>query len=107
MASLLDERKIEDDAMSLNDWEVGTEVPAEEEGAYLKDLCATLRNQQTLSKVENKENTYTITTDDLTAHAADIIEELWGRVGVAYMEGVAKGMEIKADEMAYESLKGA
>ena len=93
--------------MSLNDWEVGTEVSAKEEGAYLKDLCATLRNQQTLSKVENKENTYTITTDDLTAHAADIIEELWGRVGVAYMEGVAKGMEIKADEMAYESLKGA
>jgi len=85
--------------MSLNDWEVGTEVPAEEEGAYLKDLCAALRNQQTLSKV-------TIITDGLTAHAADIIEELWGRVDVAYMEGVAKGMEIKADEMAYESLKG-
>jgi hypothetical protein len=37
LASLLDERKIEDDAMSLNDWEVGTEVSAEEEGAYRKD----------------------------------------------------------------------
>jgi hypothetical protein len=91
--------------MSLNDWEVGTEVSAEEEGAYLKDLCAALRNQQTLSKVENKENTYTIITDDLTAHAADIIEELWGRLDKYYIQGIEKGMELKADELAYEAIK--
>lgn len=67
--------------MSLNDWEEDTEVPADKEGEYLKDLCAALREQQTLSPLREDDGAqvYSVVPDDLAAHAADIIEELWGR----------------------------
>jgi hypothetical protein len=94
--------------MSLNDWEEGTEVPADKEGEYLKDLCAALREQQALSpaRKEGESQVCDVVPDDLAAHAADIIEELWERLDEEYKEGIAKGMEIKMDEFAYEISKG-
>lgn len=94
--------------MSLNDWEEGTEVPADKEGEYLKDLCAALREQQTLSPLREDDGSQVcdVIPDDLAAHAADIIEELWGRLDEEYKEGIAKGKEIAMDEFAYEISKG-
>jgi hypothetical protein len=68
--------------MSLNDWEEGTEVPADKEGEYLKDLCAALREQQTLSPLREDDGSQvcSVVPDDLAAHAAEIIEELWERL---------------------------
>ena len=40
--------------------------------------------------------------DEVAAHAADIIEELWGRLQKEYWDGVSKGMEIKEDHLEYD-----
>jgi hypothetical protein len=65
-------------------------IPAEEMAEYLKDFCQLLREQQSA----------------ICEHSADIIEELWERLDEEYKEGIAKGMEIKMDEFAYEISKG-
>lgn len=67
----------------LNKWVGHGELKPEEEGEYLKDLCAYLREQQTLSeptKIEDGVLTCEVVPDEMTAHAADIIEELWKRL---------------------------
>jgi len=67
----------------MSRWVEGVEVKPEEEAEYLKDLCEYLRNQQTLSAPEENEEgvmTCEVVPDEVAAHAADIIEELWGRL---------------------------
>lgn len=92
----------------MNKWEAGRELAPEEEGEYLKDFCAFLREQETLSPVRNEggASVCEIVADETAAHAADIIEELWNRLQEEYLEGVAKGIEIKEGEIAYEISKG-
>lgn len=94
---------------NLSKWNGHGEVKPEEEAEYLKDLCAYLREQQTLSEPTNYEGdvlTCEVVPDEVAAHAADIIEELWGRIEESYKEGIVKGMEIKADQLCYEATKG-
>ena len=90
----------------MNKWGGHGEIKPEEEAEYLKDLCAYLREQQTLSGPEINEDgimTCEVVPDEVAAHAADVIEELWGRLDEQYKEGILKGMEIKQDELAYEA----
>jgi hypothetical protein len=63
-------------------WEGGKKLTPEEEPEYLKDFCAYLREQQTLSPVreENGSNVCNLVPDEIAAHAADIIEELFERI---------------------------
>jgi hypothetical protein len=92
----------------MSKWENGKTLTPEEEPEYLKDFCAFLREQQTLSEVrkEGDASVCDIVPDEIAAHAADIIEELWGRLQKEYWDGVSKGMEVKADQYAYEISKG-
>lgn len=67
----------------LSKWERGKELAPEEEADYLKDLCAYLREQQTLSNPTKNEDgvmTCEVVPDEIAAHAADVIEELWERL---------------------------
>jgi len=67
----------------LSRWNGHGEVKPEEEEEYLKDLCAYLREQQTLSEPEINEDgilTCEVAPDEVAAHAADVIDELFGRV---------------------------
>lgn len=67
----------------LSKWSGHGEVKPEEEEEYLKDLCAYLREQQTLSEPEINENgilTCEVVPDEVAAHVAGVIEELWGRL---------------------------
>lgn len=77
---------------NLSKWDGHGEVKPEEEAEYLKDLCAYLREQQTLSGSEMNEDgvlTCEVVPDEVAAHAADIIEELWGRLEeIKYSFGV-------------------
>lgn len=63
-------------------WEGVKKLTPEEEPEYLKDFCACLREQQTLSPVreENGSNVCNLVPDEMAAHAADIIEELFERI---------------------------
>lgn len=93
----------------MKKWDGHGELKPEEEGEYLKDLCAYLREQQTLSNPKENEGgvmTCEVVPDEMAAHAADIIEELWERVDKAYLEGINKGVEICKDALAYEAAKG-
>ena len=93
----------------LDKWDGHGELKPEEEGEYLKALCAYLREQQTLSNLTKNEDgmmTCEVVPDEVTAHAADVIEELWDRLDKQYKEGILKGMEIKADQLCYEATKG-
>jgi len=70
---------------NLSKWDGHGELKPEEEGEYLKDLCAYLRNQQTLSEPTKNEDgvmTCEVVPDDVAAHVADVIEELWERLQV-------------------------
>lgn len=94
---------------NLSKWDGHGEIMPEEEAEYLKDLCAYLREQQTLSGPEINEDgimACKVVPDEVAAHAADVIEELWGRLEEQYKEGILKGMEIKADQLCYEATKG-
>lgn len=66
----------------MEKWEGNRVLTPEEEPEYLKDFCAYLREQQTLSEVrkEGEAQVCEIVPDEVAAHAADIIEELWGRI---------------------------
>ena len=67
----------------MSKWEGGRQLTREEEPEYLKDLCAYLRQQQTLSEPKENEDgvmTCEIVDDEVAAHVADIIEELYGRI---------------------------
>jgi polyhydroxyalkanoate synthesis regulator phasin len=66
----------------MEKWESGKTLTPEEEPEYLKDFCAYLREQQTLSPVrkEGESQVCDIVPDEMAAHAADIIEELLGRI---------------------------
>ena len=68
----------------MSEWEPNKQLSPEEEPLYIKDLCETLRNQQTLSEPtrENPDGHFVcdIIPDPLAAHAADVIEELWERL---------------------------
>ena len=81
----------------MSKWAGGRELKPEEEAEYLKDLCAYLRTQQTLSNpTQNEEGVMTceVVPDEVTAHAADVIEELWGRLQeMKYSFGVGGGDE--------------
>ena len=95
----------------LSKWDGHSEVKPEEEAEYLKDLCAYLREQQTLSEPTKNEDgvmTCEVVPDEMAAHAADVIQELWGRLEEQYKEGILKGIEIKEGEYEYEQeiLKG-
>ena len=96
---------------NLSKWDGHGEVKPEEEEEYLKDFCAYLREQQTLSEPKMNEDgimTCEVVPDEVAAHAADVIEELWGRLEEQYKEGILKGIEIKEGEYEYEQeiLKG-
>jgi hypothetical protein len=88
----------------MSKWENGRTLTPEEEPEYLKDFCAYLREQQTLSPVREEDDTKVcdLVPDEVAAHAADIIEELWGRLEEQYKEGIVKGMEIKEDHLEYD-----
>jgi hypothetical protein len=92
----------------MTKWEGERMLKPEEEGEYLKDFCKYLREQHTLGEVrkEGEASVCDIVPDEVAAHAADIIEELWGRLQKEYWDGVSKGMEVKADQYAYEISKG-
>jgi len=66
----------------MSKWENNRTLTPEEEPEYLKDFCAYLREQQTLSAVreEGDSKVCDLVPDEVAAHAADIIEELWGRI---------------------------
>ncbi len=64
-------------------WEAGKQLTPEEEPEYLKDFCAYLREQQTLSNPREQDGmgmVCEVVPDEMAAHAADIIEELLERV---------------------------
>ena len=68
---------------NLSKWNGHGEVKPEEEAEYLKDLCAYLREQQTLSAPEENDEgvlVCEVVPDEVAAHVADVIEELWGRL---------------------------
>ena len=63
----------------MSRWVEGVEVKPEEEAEYLKDLCAYLREQQTLSAPEENDEgvlVCEVVPDEVAAHVADVIEEL-------------------------------
>jgi hypothetical protein len=97
------------DMVDMTKWEGNKVLTPEEEPEYMKDFCAYLREQQKLNpeQGENGEQVFNVVPDDIAAHAADIIEELWGRLDKYYIQGIQKGMELKADELAYEAIKKA
>ena len=67
----------------MSKWVGGRTLAPEEEPEYLKDLCAYLRKQQVLSEpIKNEDGMMTceIVDDEVAAHVADIIEELYGRI---------------------------
>lgn len=70
----------------MSRWTEGVQIKPEEEAEYLKDLCAYLREQQTLSEPKHEEGgsggtmVCEIVPDLVAAHVADIIEELWERL---------------------------
>lgn len=66
----------------MDKWEKGRQLTEEEEPEYLKDLCAYLRNQDTLSEPKQEDGKWVceIIKDDIAAHTADIIEELLERI---------------------------
>ncbi len=66
----------------MTKWEGGHKLTREDEPEYLKDFCEYLRTQYTLSPVrkEGDSQVCDIVFDEVTAHAADIIEELWERI---------------------------
>jgi len=67
----------------LSKWNGHGQVKPEEENEYLKDLCAYLREQQTLSEPTKNEDgvmTCEIVPDEVAAHAADVIQELFERI---------------------------
>ena len=66
----------------MSKWEGGKTLTPEEEPEYLKDFCAYLRDQQTLSPVRNENGSQVcdVVPDETAAHAADIIEELLERI---------------------------
>lgn len=67
----------------LSKWNGHGEVKPEEEEEYLKDLCGYLREQQTLGEPTKNEDgilTCEIIPDEVASHAADVIDELFGRV---------------------------
>jgi hypothetical protein len=68
--------------VDMTKWENGRTLTPEEEPEYLKDFCAYLREQMTLSEVrqEGESQVCELVPDEVTAHAADIIEELWNRL---------------------------
>lgn len=73
--------------MSLDDWEKGKKLTDEEEGPYLKDLCDYLREQMTLGAPKDEDGVMVceVVPDEIAAHAADIIEELFKRIqGLKY-----------------------
>lgn len=73
--------------VDMTKWEGGRTLTPEEEPEYLKDFCAYLREQQTLSPVreENGSQVCDVVPDEMAAHAADIIEELLERInGLTY-----------------------
>jgi hypothetical protein len=93
--------------VDMTKWEGNKVLTPEEEPEYMKDFCAYLREQQKLSlaREENGAQVCDVVPDEIAAHAADIIEELWGRLDKYYIQGIEKGMELKADELAYEAIK--
>lgn len=67
----------------MSRWVEGVQVKPEEEAEYLKDLCEYLRNQQTLSAPEENDEgvlVCEVVPDEVAAHVADVIEELWSRL---------------------------
>ncbi len=72
----------------MNKWEGGKKLTEEEEPEYLKDLCAYLREQETLSNPRKQEDgsmVCEVVADEIAAHVADIIEELLDRIeGLKY-----------------------
>lgn len=67
----------------LDKWVGHGELSPEDEPEYLKDLCAYLREQETLSAPERNEEgsmVCSVVPDEIAAHAADIIEELYQRI---------------------------
>jgi len=68
--------------VDMTKWEGGKTLTPEEEPEYLKDFCAYLREQQTLSPVreENGSQVCDVVPDEMASHAADLIEELWERI---------------------------
>ena len=67
----------------MSKWEGGRKLTREEEPEYMKDLCAYLRQQQTLSEPTKNEDGVMyceIVDDEVAAHVADVIEELWDRI---------------------------
>lgn len=88
--------------VDMTKWEGNRTLTPEEEPEYLKDFCAYLREQQTLSEVrkEGESQVCEIVPDEMSAHAADIIEELWERLQL--WEGC--GMEFDSPEEQKASL---
>ena len=83
LVELLEMRLWEKMMTELDKWEQGKKLTPEEEAEYLKDLCAYLREQQTLSAPEMNEDgimSCEVVPDEVAAHVADVIEELWGRL---------------------------
>lgn len=69
--------------MNIEKWEKGKVLSPEEEGEYLADVCEYLRNQQVLSEPKPNENgglECEVVPDEVAAHVADLLEELWCRV---------------------------
>ena len=67
----------------LGKWVGHGELTPEDEPEYLKDLCSYLREQETLSNpLRNEEGVLvcSVVPDEIAAHAADIIEELYQRI---------------------------
>lgn len=68
--------------VDMTKWEGGKTLTPEEEPEYIKDFCEYLREQQTLSPVREEDGTHVcdVVPDEMAAHAADLIEELWSRL---------------------------
>lgn len=68
---------------NLDKWIPGHVLTREEEPEYVKDLCSALREQETLSNPEKREDgsmVCSVVPDELAAHAADVIEEFFERI---------------------------
>jgi len=78
----------------MTKWEDNKTLTREEEPEYLADLCECLRAQESLNIVrkEGESSVCELVPDALSAHAADIIEELWDRIeNLEYELKEAKG----------------
>jgi hypothetical protein len=66
----------------LDKWQGGKKLTREEEPEYLADLCEYLRAQETLSPLreEGESSICELVQDEVSAHAADVIEELFERI---------------------------